>query len=87
MYVKIIIPARKLRVSHKSLKNQENLPKILKIVQKIIVSTINHVFHICRLLTVATPRNINIIVSDELDNIFKAYLTVVWDLCDIFDST
>jgi len=55
--------------------------------QKAMVSTTNHVFHTCMLFTVATPRNINIMVSAELDNIFKAYLTVVCDFCEILDST
>lgn len=45
------------------------------------------VFQSCRLFTVATPKNINIIVSDELDIIFSAYLMVVCDFCDIFNST
>lgn len=54
-------------------------PITRKTEQKVMVSTTNHVFHTCILLTVATPRNIKIIVSAELDNIFRAYLTVVCD--------
>lgn len=63
------------------------LPITRNIEQKAMVSTTNHVFQTCLLLTVATPRNMKIIVSAELDNIFNAYLTVVCDFCDIFDST
>lgn len=62
-------------------------PMTRKNEQKTIVKTMNQVFHEWLLLTVATPRNMKIIVSEELLNIFKAYFIVVWDLCDILAST
>jgi hypothetical protein len=48
--------------------------------QKVMVSTTNQRFQSCILLIVATPKNMKMIVSEELLNIFIAYLTVVWDL-------
>lgn len=60
---------------------------ILNAEQNKIVSITNHVFQSCLLLTVATPKNMKMIVSEELDNIFMAYLTVVWDLCEMLAST
>jgi hypothetical protein len=55
--------------------------------QKTIVKRMNQVFHVWLLLTVATPKNMKIIVSEELLNIFKAYFIVVWDLWLILAST
>jgi hypothetical protein len=45
--------------------------------QKMMVSTMNQRFHSWLLLMVATPRNMKMMVSEELLNIFIAYLTVV----------
>jgi hypothetical protein len=55
--------------------------------QKAIVSTINHRFKSWLLLIVATPKNMKMMVSEELLNIFIAYLTVVWDLWEMLAST
>lgn len=59
----------------------------LKTEQKRIVNTMNQVFHSCLFPTVATPKNMKIMVSEELLSIFIAYFTVVCDLCDMFAST
>ena len=48
-----------------------------KTVQKTIVRMVNHQFQTCSSCMVATPRNMKMIVSEELDNIFIAYLIVV----------
>lgn len=42
-----------------------------------MVSRTNHVFQSWLLLTVATPRNMKMIVSDEEESIFIVYLIVV----------
>jgi hypothetical protein len=55
--------------------------------QKAIVSTTNHGLKLWLLLIVATPKNMKMTVSEELLNIFIAYLTVVWDLWEMLDST
>lgn len=72
------------------LDNEEQLlgsPITRKKEQKTIVRMMNQVFHSWLLFTVATPRNMKMMVSDELLNIFKAYFIVVWDLCDTLAST
>jgi hypothetical protein len=53
------------------------LPKVLYKLQKKMVNITKAVFHTWASLMVDIPRNINIMVSDELDNIFMAYFTVV----------
>lgn len=55
--------------------------------QKIIVRMMNQKFHSWSDFMVATPRNMKIIVSEELDTIFSAYFIVVCDLCEMFAST
>ena len=63
------------------------LPITLKTVQKRIVKQINAQFHSWSSCIVATPRNMNMIVSEDPLNIFMAYFKVVWDLDEIFRST
>lgn len=60
---------------------------VRKTEQKRIVSRMKAVFQSCWSLTVLTPKNMKMIVSDELLNIFIVYLTVVWDLGDMLPST
>ena len=63
------------------------LPITLNTVQKRIVKQIKAQFHSWSSWIVATPRNINMIVSDEPLNIFIAYFNVVCDLDEILRST
>lgn len=63
------------------------LPMARKTEQKRIVSKMKAVFHTCWSLTVLTPKNMKMIVSELLLNIFMAYLIVVCDFGEIFPST
>lgn len=62
-------------------------PIARKTEQKMMVRMTNQVFQSWFLLTVATPKNMKMTVSEDEDSIFMAYLTVVWDLCDMLAST
>lgn len=44
-------------------------------------------FQLCSPPTVATPRKMKMRVSLTLLHIFRKYLMVVWDLCDMLAST
>ena len=63
------------------------LPIAQKTEQKRIVSKMKAVFQSCLSLTVFTPKNMKMIVSEPLINIFMAYLMVVCDLGDMLPST
>jgi hypothetical protein len=54
--------------------------------QKRMVSKIKAVFHSCFVI-VLTPRNMKMIVSELLLNIFIAYLMVVCDFSEMLAST
>lgn len=45
-----------------------------------MVKMTKKVFHWCSVFTVATPRNMKMMVSEELLSIFIAYFIVVCDL-------
>ena len=55
--------------------------------QKRMVRRMKAVFHSWWSCTVLTPRNMKMIVSELLDSIFIAYLTVVCDLGEMLPST
>ena len=59
----------------------------LSTVQKTMVRTTNHQFQSWSSWMVDTPRNMKMVVSEQLDNIFMAYLIVVCDLLDTLRST
>lgn len=59
---------------------KHNLPIIRNIEQNTMVNKTNHVFQSWLLFTVATPRNMKMIVSEDEDSIFIVYFIVVCDL-------
>ncbi len=63
------------------------LPIARKTEQKRIVSKMKAVFQSCWSLTVLTPKNMKMMVSELLLSIFMAYLMVVCDLGDMLPST
>ena len=63
------------------------LPKTRKNVQKRMVRITKFQFQSCLSWMVATPRNMKIIVSEEIATIFVAYFKVVWDLEEMLRST
>jgi hypothetical protein len=67
----------KIAVSLHLKESRINSPTVRYAEQKMTVSMMNQRFHSWVLLMVATPRNMKMMVSEELLNIFMAYLIVV----------